>query len=175
MRRLGGDMGRGAVIKAPRRQQRQRGGRGGADEAVQQHRHAVAARRQHGAQDRRKLPPAHGSGKRQRVAAQRLVARQRGIDRPRLARQSGIVDTGAASRPIHARAAEQSAGQRGGDGGVADAHLAQAQQIGAGLDGIVAGRNGGEKLPLVHRRPGSEVSRRAVEFERHHAEVRTRQ
>ena len=64
--------------------------------------------------------------------------------------------------------------ERRGGGGIADAHLAEAQQIGARLDGIVPGGDGGEECGLVHRRRGGEVGRRAVEVERHDVQPRAR-
>ena len=69
-----------------------------------------------------------------------------------LARQAVVVDAGAAAGPARAAAAEQRRGDRRRGGGVADAHLAEADEIGLRRHGVVAGRDRGEELLLGHRR-----------------------
>ena len=57
------------------------------------------------------------------------VAGQRAIDRVGLAGEAGIVDAGAAADPVGAGAAIERGVDGGGDGGVADAHFADADQV----------------------------------------------
>ena len=77
-------------------------------------------------------------------------ARRRGASGPldgrRLALQAGIVDAGAAPDPAGRVAAEQRRRDGGGRRGVADAHLAEAEQVGVARHRVVAGRDGGEEI-----------------------------
>ena len=68
----------------------------------------------------------------ERIAQSGCVATQPGIDHRLFATQPGVVDASAAPGPRRARSAKQTRGHGGGGGGVADAHLPQAQQVGAG-------------------------------------------
>ena len=58
------------------------------------------------------------------------------------------------------------------DGGVADAHFAQANQIAVRRHGVVAGRDRGEEFALAERRAFGEVGGRLVERQRNDAERR---
>ena len=66
----------------------------------------------------------------QRIGKCRAMMLDARIDHRRLARQPGIVDAGAAADPVGAGAAEQCCGDRCCGRGVADAHLAEAKQVG---------------------------------------------
>ena len=60
-----------------------------------------------------------------------------------LARQTVVVDTGAAPDPRGDLAAGERGGDRGRGGGVADAHLAEHEQVGVErVDGVAAGGDG---------------------------------
>src|SRR5271165_7077791 len=104
-------------------------GRGGADEAVEQHRNAPLPGGERSPEDRGELPPAERHRRAQRIATHAGVARERGIDHGALANKAGIVDAGAAPGPARTVAAEQRRGEAGGGGGVADPHLAQCDEI----------------------------------------------
>ncbi len=86
-----------------------------------------------------------------------------------LRERPSIVDAGAAAGPLRAVAAEQSGRERRGSGGVADPHLAEANQIGVRPHRAVAGCDRGEKRCLVHRRFTGEVGGRYFEIERRDA------
>ena len=60
-----------------------------------------------------------------------LVTGEACVDNLALSRQAGVVESGAAPGPALAAAAEQRSGKSRGGGGVADAHLAEADEIGA--------------------------------------------
>ena len=97
-------------------------------------------------------PPTRGSDL-QRIGKRRAMMRSSaGVDRRGLALQAGIVDAGAAPDPVAACAAEQCRRDRCRRRGVADAHLAEAEQVGILGDRVIAGRHGGEEIRLVHRR-----------------------
>ena len=82
-----------------------------------------------------------------------------------------IVKAGAAPGPALAAAAEQSRGKRRGRGGVADAHLAEAEKIGACRHRIVAGRHGLDELGLAHGLLFSEIAGGRIELQRDHAKL----
>ena len=65
-----------------------------------------------------------------RVCVMRLVPGEPCVDDLALSRQAGIVEAGAAPCPTLAAAAEQRRGKGRRRGGVADAHLAEADEIG---------------------------------------------
>ena len=88
------------------------------------------------------------------------------VDHITLARQTLIVDAGAAARPARATAAEQGRRDRRRRRGIADAHLAQADEIALRRDRLVSGRHSGEEFLLAQRRLFGEVGGRPVEFER---------
>ena len=66
-----------------------------------------------------------------------------------LALQAGVVDARAASHPVGGRPAVERVIDRGGDGRVANAHLAQAQKVGAAGNGFHAEGEGRSTTRLV--------------------------
>ena len=74
------------------------------------------------------------------------MTRERAVDDGALARQAVFVDAGAAAGPARAAAAEQSRGDGGGRRGVADAHLAEADEIALRRHRLVSGRDRGEEF-----------------------------
>ncbi len=134
------------------------------------HRNALPPRCQRGAQDSRELAAAERRRGAQRLVQHAAVPREAAIDDVALARESRLVDAGAASRPARAAATEQ----RRRDGGrrrrIADAHLAEADQVTLRRHGPIASRHGGEKFVLAHGRLLGEISRRLIERERRNAE-----
>ena len=134
----------------------------------------MLARGKCGAEDRGELAAADGRECRQRIGKCRAMMLDRRIDHRGLARQPGIVDAGAAADPIGAGAAEQRCGDRRRGGGVADAHLAEAQQVGVLGDRVIAGRNGGEEIGFGHRRRDGEVGGRPLDLQRHDLQLRRR-
>ena len=104
-----------------------------------------------GAEDRGELAAAERGGERERIVAQRRVAGERRIDDGALAREPGVVDAGAAAGPARAAAAEQRGRERGRRRGVADAHLAEADEIGRRrVDRVMAGATAARNVALVH-------------------------
>ena len=172
VRGFGRDMGRHRMGQRVAAQPGERRQSRGADEAVDDDRNALPPRRQRRAQDGGELTAAHCGGDLQRIAEDRAMTRQSSINRGALAGESLIVDAGAAARPARPAAAEQ----RSRDGrrrrGVADAHLAETDEVGIGRHGVVSGRDRGEKRALVHGRGLGEVRRRPVEVERNDAQLR---
>ncbi len=114
----------------------QRGGGGGADEAVEDHRDAFGARARDRAGHRRQFAPTQAAQHLQRVAVR--VGGQRLIHDAGFQRQPGVVQAGAAPGPVAGRPAKQRRrdGRRGG--GIADPHFAHHQQVGAGIDRVPA-------------------------------------
>jgi hypothetical protein len=100
------------------------------------------------------------------------VPRERAIDRRPFALEAGVVDPGAATGPARSAAAEQCGGKRRCRGRVADAHLAETNEISGRRHRVVAGGDGFEELALPHGRRRREVRGRPVEGERQHAQVR---
>ena len=103
----------------------------GGDEAVEQHGDAVTARGERGAEDGGKLAAAENHARGERVGVMGPMTLEASVDRLALAGEPRIVKAGAAPGPALAAAAEQRSGKRRGRGGVADAHLAEAEKIGA--------------------------------------------
>jgi hypothetical protein len=140
--------------------------RGGRDEPVDQHRNARPPRGERRAEERGEFPPAQGGRDPQRIVEQAAVTVECRVDRGTLAREAPIVDAGAAAGPADAAAAEQ----RRRDGGrrrrVADAHFAEADEVGLGRDRVMAGRHRGQEFVLGHRRRRGEVRGRPFERER---------
>ena len=129
------------VIEGARLQPRERRGGSRGDEAVEQHGDAMAAGGERGAEDGGKLAAAEDHARGERVRVMGLVTGEPCVDDLALSRQAGIVEAGAAPGPTLAAAAEQRRGKRRGRGGVADAHLAEADEIGACRHRIVADRH----------------------------------
>ena len=95
------------------------------------------------------------------------------VDDGALARQAFFVDAGAAAGPARAAAAEQGRGDRRRRRGIADAHLAQADQIALRRYGLVSAVHRGEEFLLAERRPFGEVGGRPVERKRNDAQPST--
>ena len=110
----------------------------------------MAARGERGAKDGGKLAAAEDHARGERICVMGLVAGEACVDHRALPRQAGIVEAGAAPGPALAAAAEQRSGKSRRSRGVADAHLAEADEIGACRHGIVAGRHGLDELRLGH-------------------------
>jgi hypothetical protein len=99
----------------------------------------------------------------------RCPARRRGatagLDGGDLALQPGRVEPGAAAAPVGGLAAIERGIDRGGRGGVADAHLAEAEQIRAADQRLHAEGHGGDAGALVERVTLREIPRRQVDGE----------
>ena len=150
---FGRDMRGERVGQAVRIEPLQRRDRRRADEAVEQHRELVVRAASVAPMIAASSRPPSAAGDLQRIGERCAMcsARPR-LDRRRLALQPGIVDAGAAPDPARRHAAEQRRGDRRRRRGVADAHLAEAEQVGVLVDRVVAGRHGGQEIRLVHRR-----------------------
>ena len=111
-------------------------------------------------------------GASERIGKRRRVARQCAIDHGAFAREACVVDSGAAAGPPLAAPAEQCRGKRGGGGGVADSHFAQADEIGSRCHRLKPDVDRRKELLFAHRRRCGEISRRLVERQRQHAQLR---
>ena len=120
------------------------------------------------AHDRRKLAPAQCGGHLQRVAERGLMQRQALLDAAAL-RFSPASST-PVPRPTHfsRHAAEQRRRHRRRRRRVADAHLAEAGEVGVLVDRRIAGRHGLQEIRLVHRRGLREVACQTLDLQRHH-------
>src|SRR5205807_5544424 len=90
---------------------RRHGGR--RDEAIEDHRHALLARRKRGAENRRQLMPAERRREGERIVHQRGMSRERLIDDRALARKASIVDPGAAPCPARAATTKKTSSNSG--------------------------------------------------------------
>ena len=101
-----------------------------------------------------------------------MLAMQRdgGAHRVGLAFQRRVVGAGAAADPVLRRAAVEAAIDRRRRGGVADAHFAQAQQVGAGGERLHAERHRRRAGPFVERRLARDVAGRLLERQLEHAQ-----
>ena len=70
----------------------------------------------------------------------------------RLRAKPVLVDAGAAAGPARAAAAEQSRRDRRRRGGIADAHLAETDEIAVRRHRLIAGRHRGEEFGFAERR-----------------------
>src|SRR6185312_12412181 len=123
-------MGNLRMVEGARLEPRERRCRSRGDEAVEQNRDAVTASGERGAKDSGKLAAAEDHARCERVLVMGLVTSEACVDNFALSRQAGVVKSGAAPGPAFAAAAEQRSGESRGCGGVADAHLAEADEIG---------------------------------------------
>src|SRR5919201_135746 len=171
MRRLRRNVCRHGMVERVCAQLDQRGDGSDADEAVEQYRDAGVARCKSSSENGGKLAPAERGCARQRIVEQRRMAGEARVDRGLLSRQALIVDTGAATRPARAAAAEQRRRDGRRSRGIADPHLTEADEVRAGRDGVVAGRDRGEERVLAHGRCLREVCRGFIERERNDAQV----
>jgi hypothetical protein len=128
-----------------------RRGRGG-HIAVDEHRDARQPRRQDGAAHAGDLAPAEAPQHLQRIVELARMALDRPAHHVGLVRDAAGIEPGARPHPVLRPAAVQRVRDGRGNGGVADAHLADAQQIrplGHRLHGV---DHGGGTVGLLHRR-----------------------
>ena len=92
-----------------------------------------------------------------------------------LAGKAFVVDAGAAAGPGRRTAAEQRRAQRGCRRGVADAHLADCEQIVIRLHGRKADADGRKKFARAHCRLHGKIAGRPIELDRHHPQVGDRE
>ena len=127
-RRAMGDLG---MVEGALLQTRKRGGGSRGDEAVEQHGDAMAAGGEGGAEDGGEFAAAEDHARGERVCVMSLMPGEACVDHLALSRQTGIVEAGAAPCPTLAATTEQRRGERRRSGGIADSHLAEADEIGA--------------------------------------------
>src|SRR5690349_16482946 len=127
---LGGDVAGERVRERVGAQLVERRDRGGADEAIEQNGNVVSSRRQRRAENGGKLAAAERRRDLERVVEQGGVMRQRTVDGRALAREAFVIDTSAAAGPAPATAAEKRRRERSRRRGIADAHFAEADEIG---------------------------------------------
>ena len=120
------------------------------------------------ARDRRKLPPADAAERGQWIAACLGVPRERRVDHGRLAREPVGIDTGPRPYPGRTVAAKKRRRERGCGGGVADSHLAEAEQVRTAIDRSHARLQHCDAVCLAERRRLRHVLGGRVEIERHY-------
>ena len=142
-------------------------GGGGADEAVHDHDPAVGRAADHRARHGRDFKAAEGGEDSERIA-QCVMERQACFDHRAFARQARIVDTSAAADADRRRQAKIRAHQRGGAGGVGNAHLTDDEDLVAGFGGhpraFTPGCESACALVCGHRRPYGEIAGAARDF-----------
>jgi hypothetical protein len=146
----------------------QRRRRGADDEAVEQHRHAPDARGQDRARHRGDFAPAQTSQDFERIAQIIAVQRDRRAHGLGLALEPRVVDARAAADPILRLAAVERVIDRGGDRGAADAHFAQAQQIGLRGERLHAEGHRRRAGLFIERRLSRDVAGRLIERQFEH-------
>ena len=149
----------------------QNGRRGGRDIAVEHHGHPLQPRGEDGAGHRRDLPATEACQDRQRVAEMILVGVEREPHGLRLAGEAGRIEAGAAPDPVLGLAAVERGVDRRRDRGVADAHLADREAIGARRHRLHAEGHGGDAPLLVEGRAGADVAGRQIHGEVEHPEA----
>ena len=148
------------------------GGGGRHHIAVEHDRHLLVACRDDGAGNGGDLPPAQTAQHFQRIG-EMLPVKGDGIAHSGdLARQNFACGAGAGPDPFLRRAAIEAVADGGGDRGVADAHLAEAQEVRAAGDGFHAEGHGGGAGLLVERGVAGDVRGRIVEGEVEHPQTR---
>src|SRR2546430_9812909 len=100
-------MARGTMIQYACFKTRERDDGRSRDESVEQHGNWMAPRRQNHARDSREFAPAERHRHAKRIAEDRAVKIEPGIDRCALAHKPGIVDAGAAAGPPPSPSAKQ--------------------------------------------------------------------
>jgi len=141
-------------------------GGGGADDiAVEHHRDTLRPRREDGAGHGGDLPAAEPAQDLQGIAPMGRVQGDGLGHGGGLAGEAGIVDAGAAAHPVRRLAAIERVVDRRRDGGVADSHFADDEEIGAAGDRLHAEGHGGGAGCLVHGRALRDVAGRDVEGE----------
>ena len=104
----------------------------------------------------------------ERIVKMLAMQRDGRAHRVGLAFQTRVVDAGAAADPILRLAAVERVIDRRRRGGVADAHFAQAEQVGLGGERLHAERHRRGAGPLVERRLARDVAGRPLERELEH-------
>ncbi len=151
---------RAGVLPCQRRRRRAR------DEPVEHHRDAFKARRQYSTRDGRKLTPANPAHDLQRIVEGRAVSHHRRLDHLCLSIDAHLIDTGPRSRPVGARTAIEATTDRRRGRGVADAHLADTQEVDTVGHLFHAERDRCQELRLAHRRGLGEIDGRLIQVER---------
>ena len=144
---------------------------GGGDEAVDDHRHLLLTRGEDGAEHRGDLAPTEPREDRQRIGEHAGVMHERAVDGIGLAGQAGIVDARAAPDPVGTPAAEERGIERGGHRGIADPHLADAEEVGAARHGLHAVGDGRRAHAVVHGRTLRDVAGRQLQRQLENAQV----
>jgi adenosylcobinamide-GDP ribazoletransferase len=168
---LGRDVARHRMGERVGAQLCERRHRGGGDEAIEQNRDAPLTRRQRGAQDGGKLAAAKRRRDAQRIAKQRGVPGERLVDCGLLAGKARRIDPGAPPGPARSAATKQRRRNGGRRGGVADAHLADTDEIGVRRNRIRAGRDCRQESRLVQGRRLREIGGGLIERERNDLET----
>ncbi len=138
--------------------------------AVDEHGDTLVARGKTGAEDGGELAAAECRRNTERIVEHIGMARERRLYSRALPGKPIIVDAGAEAGKAGA-AAEQSAGKRRRGGRVADAHLAEHDEIGRIGDVVVAGRDRLQERGLGHGGCNSEIGGRLLQRQRHHAKL----
>lgn len=172
MARLGAGVADEAVVQQRRVSRVQNGGGRRTDEAVENDRDTRRAGRKDGPADRRLFTPAEccedGSG----VTLRSGMAFQAPLDGVDLSSDSGRIRACSGSDPIGDRPAETCAGESGGDGGIADAHFAEDQDVRALVHGGGTAVQCIEAFDLAHRGASGEITGWLVQIEGDHVQIR---
>jgi hypothetical protein len=141
-----------------------------ANEPIEQNRDVLLPSREDCAENGSKFASTQRRRDPQRVTERPFVSRECLIDRPLLAGEASIVDTGTATSPARAPSAKESRRNRGSSCRVANTHFADADEVGFGRHRIMASCDRGEKGTFVHRRFQREIRSRLVERQRNHTQ-----
>ena len=153
--RLGGTVAGRPPGHAAGRQVLGHGGLGQGDDTVEQHRYAGPGRGDQEADPGRDVRRAEGRQSGHRVGDPGAGAVQGALDQRGLGGQGRVVDPGAAAGDLGRRETEGGRDQRGRRGRVADAHVADDQQVGAGGDLLGGdGGTGGQRSLRLGRGQG---------------------
>ena len=133
--------------------------------AVEDDRHLLGARGDDRAGYRREFAPADAAQDLERIAAMAAVQRDRRIDRLGLAAHHRRIRARARPDPVGAAAAVEHAKHGRGDGRIADAEIAEAEEIGAACDRLHAVGHGGGAAAFVERGLARDVAGRQMQRE----------
>src|SRR5690606_7393876 len=142
------------------------------DEAVQQYRNLTPPRGKRSTEHGSEFPSANMLEGKQRVLQRRAMASKRSVYDSSFARQSFIVNTCPTANPVGATATEQGRSKGRRNRRVADAHLAERNEIGVLRNRIHASFDRREKFALAHRRSKGKIGSRSVDIERDHLQLR---
>ena len=162
---LGGDVSDHAVIERARIGCVENGSRGRGHIPVDQNRNALGAGRQNGTGHGSDLTTTEAAQDFQRIAQMRLVKRHRFFHGSDLALQHFALGTCARSDPVLRLAAIERVEDRGCNRRVADAHLADAEQVGPAGNGFHAERHRGRTASFIEGGFHRDVAGRDVERE----------